>query len=100
MTEIKHEYTDEIVCPYCGHEFSDSWEYIKQNEGIIDCQDCRKAFYLKVNQSVDYSTKKVPCANDEDEHNWSKWTSYGQTNETRYCKECDKREYRKEEVKE
>ena len=27
MSEIKHKYTKEIVCPYCGYEFSDSWDY-------------------------------------------------------------------------
>lgn len=25
--EIDHEYTDEVVCPFCGYEESDSWEY-------------------------------------------------------------------------
>ena len=24
---INTEYTNEITCPICGYEFSDSWEY-------------------------------------------------------------------------
>jgi len=98
MTELDHEHTDEIVCPYCGHKFSYSWVYIKQNERIIDCHDCGKAFNLSIHQSVDYSTKKLPCANNEGEHGWSKWRGWGETDETRYCKECDKREHKKKEV--
>jgi hypothetical protein len=92
--EIDCSYTDEIVCPYCGTMFSDSWEY---KEGIIDCVDCDKKFSLSVNYSVDYSTSKVPCANDEGEHRWSEWLSYIPTRDDRYCKCCDKREYRTRE---
>ena len=37
--EIDHEYTDEIVCPYCGYEFSDSFEISSEEEdlGLIEC---------------------------------------------------------------
>jgi len=26
MSKIDHEYTNEIVCPWCGYEMSDSWD--------------------------------------------------------------------------
>ena len=29
--------TNEIVCPYCGNEFRDSWEY-KNDNFEIDCE--------------------------------------------------------------
>jgi len=51
--------TDEIVCPYCGCEFGDSWEYNDQNNQVISCQDCSKKFKLYVNFQVDYSTDKL-----------------------------------------
>ena len=27
----EHEYTKEIVCPWCGYEYSDSWECGENN---------------------------------------------------------------------
>lgn len=26
MSDIKHEYTSQPICPYCGHEKRDAWE--------------------------------------------------------------------------
>ena len=59
--EIDHEYTDEIVCPFCGHEFGDSWEIDGSSEdlGLIDCEECYKEFYAVRNISVCYSTEKA-----------------------------------------
>lgn len=51
-----HEYTDEVVCPHCGYEHSDSWE---MGETEHDCPDCKKAFSLSRNVSVTYTTEKV-----------------------------------------
>ena len=36
--DIDHEYTREIVCPWCGYEFSDSWE-IQGNDESEQCND-------------------------------------------------------------
>lgn len=58
--EIDHEYTDEIVCPFCGNEFSDSFEYGEGEDiGLIECGECEKEFYATRNISVSYSTKKA-----------------------------------------
>jgi hypothetical protein len=27
MTDIDHEFTEDIVCPHCGHVHGDSWEW-------------------------------------------------------------------------
>ena len=57
--KINHEYTDEIVCPYCGYEFTDSWEFSDtQDEQQVDCHDCGEEFLLYVHVSVDYTTYK------------------------------------------
>lgn len=58
---IDHEYTNEIVCPYCGNEFSDSWEISPSDEelGLQQCDECEKEFYATRNITVDYVTEKA-----------------------------------------
>lgn len=57
--DIDHEYTDEIVCPYCGYEFTDSWEYSDtQDEQVVDCHDCGEEFLLYMHVTIDYTTYK------------------------------------------
>lgn len=55
---IDCEYTDEIVCPYCGEEFTDSWEF-EPDMDTIDCYECGMEFKYERNVSVTYSTSKV-----------------------------------------
>lgn len=52
-------YTDEIVCPECGYEFSDSWEYSNRSECEVECPECETEFTLKVNFDVTYTTEKT-----------------------------------------
>lgn len=61
IEEIDHELTDEIVCPFCGGEFSDSWEIMSDCEdlGLIECGECEKSFYATRNISISYSTEKA-----------------------------------------
>ena len=63
MTEINHEYTDDIVCPHCGYAQGDSWE-ISGNEdgkcGEVECAKCNKTFYYECYVSVTYTTEKKP----------------------------------------
>ena len=51
--------TDEIVCPYCGHEFSDSNELNGSSGRIIDCDVCAKKFTLEVDFAVSYTTTVI-----------------------------------------
>lgn len=53
------DYTDEIVCPHCGYEHSDSWE---MREGEHECSDCCRPFDVTRNVEVTYSTTKRPNA--------------------------------------
>lgn len=59
--DIDHESTDEIVCPFCGYEFSDSWDIgsDEENLGLIECYECGKSFYTSREVSVSYSTQKA-----------------------------------------
>ena len=61
MNEVDHEYTDEIVCPWCGYEFSDSWEFGNGGEftELEDCPECDKSFYASRTITVAYTTQKV-----------------------------------------
>lgn len=66
--EIDSEYTEEIVCPYCGYEFSDSFEcnVNEDEESIIECGECGKEFYVIKNISISYSSfkpKRGICTN-------------------------------------
>lgn len=54
--ENEHDYTDEIVCPWCGHSNSDSWEV---GDGLQECENCEKSFYVARNIVVTHSTQKV-----------------------------------------
>ena len=97
---IDHEYTKEIVCPYCGYEFSNSWEYDGEC-GEDQCSECDKYFQWTRNVSVDYSTSHA-CEKNKEEHEWSEWIYADYTDETkhnevedyyfRYCEQCGKYE--------
>jgi len=54
--EIDHDYTDEIICPWCGYRHSDSWEI---EPGLRECENCEKSFYAERNVEVTYSTQKA-----------------------------------------
>ena len=48
--------TDEIVCPYCGYVFDESYEYI--GDELVECPDCMKKFELESEEIVEYTTTK------------------------------------------
>ncbi len=55
--EIDHEYTDDIVCPHCGHTYQDSFEFSESGEE--KCDECKKPFSFERNISCSYSTEKI-----------------------------------------
>ncbi len=72
MNEIERHNEREITCPYCGYEFSDSWEYGMEHDGDTDeeeCPECDKKFYITMNVEVGYSTKGL-CKENKTKHNW------------------------------
>lgn len=62
MSDIDTDYTDETVCPYCGHEEQDSWELcpnVGEADGLTECGDCEKTYRWTRNTSVTYNTRKL-----------------------------------------
>jgi transcription elongation factor Elf1 len=56
--EIETEYTKEITCPYCGHEYNESYEFIEHNDKTEDCVVCGKTFCYEVDHDITYTTWK------------------------------------------
>lgn len=57
IDELDTQFTDEIVCPHCGHVFSESYEYI--GDDIVECPECERKFELVSEEYVVYTTSKV-----------------------------------------
>lgn len=57
--KIDHSNTREIVCPWCGYVYSNSWEYNDWSGVTIDCGNCGEEFKLFVDFTVDYTTTKI-----------------------------------------
>lgn len=55
--QINHRYTKEVVCPYCGYEFSDSWEFNDQEDSVY-CGECDNEFVALREIEVSYCTYK------------------------------------------
>lgn len=69
VSEFETQYAIHMVCPHCGYEDPDSWEYADDGEGEVDCKRCEKPFTFTVDISVTYSTTKTPTqegAKDEE----------------------------------
>ena len=50
--------TDEIVCPYCGHRYEDSYECGGNDEYFEEeCEDCGREFYVTRIIDISYDTK-------------------------------------------
>ena len=50
--------TDNIICPYCGYENEDSWEYNESDEHY-ECHNCGSYFSYKREVSVNYYSSPV-----------------------------------------
>ena len=61
MAEFDTNYTDEIICPWCGTEFEASYEFFEGSTEcrVVKCDECGKSFDATRHISVDYSTSKV-----------------------------------------
>ena len=59
---MKHdtEYTDQPICPYCGHQVRDAWEIgfgpTCEGETDIECCDCGREFTVSRRCTITYST--------------------------------------------
>jgi uncharacterized Zn-finger protein len=56
---------DAVVCPWCSHRFTDSWEYNDYAaDAEVECEKCGRLFTLNVEHSVLYSTAKMEAPED------------------------------------
>lgn len=58
MDKFDTKFTNEIVCPYCGFEFMDSYEF-DEGDNPIHCEECKKDFVFTQNIEVTYNTYKL-----------------------------------------
>lgn len=91
--EIDCRHTKEVVCPYCGKKFSDSWELAKAQDDEIqeDCDECGKKFIYTTDYTVTFYSHQVPCLNGAP-HEWGKPhdTFDDEGNKFHTCKACGK----------
>ena len=66
---IDHEFTREIVCPYCGYVHSESYDFGSggEEDSETECGRCERKFNWSRMISVSYSTSKIK-EEDEDNH--------------------------------
>lgn len=59
MTDTTH--TEFPVCPHCGHEHLDAWEWDLgpgiDGEGEHDCGACERPFFVTRHAHITYTTK-------------------------------------------
>lgn len=85
MSEISHVLTDDLVCPYCGHAQSDSWECGESSEEY-HCGECHKKFSYETETYRTFTSRKVDCLNGA-EHDWKKLT-YPDYPDAKRCRSC------------
>ena len=49
--------TDEIVCPFCGYEFEESFNYLYAE--VVECENCTRRFELETTETITYTTRKI-----------------------------------------
>lgn len=54
---------EEIVCPWCGYEFSDSWEFDFRDSDFkeIECEECGNIFEVEAVIKREYTSRKRRC---------------------------------------
>ena len=57
-TERQCSWSNDPICPYCGHVQSDFWEYPGE-DGDCDCGDCGRRFMWSRHIEVTFSTTSI-----------------------------------------
>ena len=59
----ERNYTNEITCPYCGYEDTESWAYLSglcEGEVLeVDCADCGKTFNIFYETYIYWQANKI-----------------------------------------
>ena len=57
---IEHEYTRDIVCPYCGDKIDDTdFRIDNYMEGDEICDVCEKEFHFEADIEITWITSKI-----------------------------------------
>ena len=70
MTIHDTDFTDNPICPHCGHEYDSSlWGELFQDEGPdgdidIDCENCAKSFNAQICTTWNFTTVKIEDDNE------------------------------------
>jgi len=51
-------HSQEPICPYCGHQQRDFWEYSGE-DGDHDCDNCERRFRWSRHTDVTYNTEPI-----------------------------------------
>ena len=64
---IDTNFTENVVCPYCGynHDNSDEWFRDGGNEVEVECEECGKVFIAEADYSVLYISRKKKNENEK-----------------------------------
>ena len=54
--EIDSDWTNDLICPYCGHKIHDDGDL--EEEGTELCSNCEQEFTYQVHYLVRYSSQK------------------------------------------
>lgn len=59
--EYETDYTDTPICPWCGHNHYDAFEWFMENGEYLEknCDSCKKPIEVSCSIDVSYCTEKV-----------------------------------------
>jgi len=77
----------EIICPYCGHEFSDSYECAHRECFEEECPECEKKFHVNVITEV-FFTSTPDCKRNGQEHKFTEESQRDFHNRISYHRKC------------
>ena len=57
------DFTEDPVCPHCGHVERDAWEFDfgggLEGDGEVTCGECEREYFCSRHVSVSYSTEPI-----------------------------------------
>lgn len=57
--KIYTDSTDKPICPHCGHEHTDTWEWEGEDFEYSECESCEEVFHAWKHISISWTTNKV-----------------------------------------
>lgn len=59
-----NEWSEYIICPYCGHNEGYATDYVWADDIIIECTKCDQGFYLSLELKAKAKTAKIEEENE------------------------------------